>query len=127
MRRPTGVCHTVRASDYSWHHEFLGGIAALGLAGVATAEGSSTYVPPTTLAVANIIVGAFELIIGYGLWGLRGWAWLIAIVVAIVNIITTIPHLFGSLWLGAIFGLLITGIVLWYLFQPEVKQAFGRS
>ncbi len=33
----------------------------------------------------------------------------------------------GSNVVGLVFSLAIAGIILWYLFQPHVKAAFGRA
>ncbi len=53
--------------------------------------------------------------VGWGLWNLKPWARWGAIVLAILGL-TNVP-------IGTIIGVLI----LWYLFQPEARAAFGEA
>lgn len=66
-----------------------------------------------------LIVGLIGFIIGYGLWTLKGWAWMIAFILNLINVIIA---LIGF----DIISLIIPLIIVIYLNQGEVKAAFGR-
>jgi len=58
------------------------------------------------------IIGIIQFVIAFGLWTLQPWARIVAIVFAIIGLIN-IP-----------LGTIISIILLWYLFKPEIKEAF---
>ncbi|MFW9958195.1 MAG: hypothetical protein ACFFCT_08990 [Candidatus Odinarchaeota archaeon] len=64
-----------------------------------------------------LFLGLISIIIGWGLWTLKSWAWMIAL---IVNFINLILNVFSAGWLSAIINL----IVIVYLFQGDVKSRF---
>jgi hypothetical protein len=59
-----------------------------------------------------IIIGIIDIIIGWGLWTLQPWARIAGIILAILSLL--------NFPIGTIFGI----IILWYLFKPEIKEAF---
>jgi uncharacterized membrane protein (DUF2068 family) len=86
------------------------------------------------LGVVFLLIGALYAITGYGLWALKNWGRVIMIVLMALGLV------FGLLGLVAIFSnftagaivmqvirLAICAWILWYLFQPNVKQAFGQT
>ena len=60
-----------------------------------------------------IIIALIDFAIAYGLWKLQPWARTAAIIFAIIGL------------LGFPIGTVISIIILWYLFKPEIKEAFG--
>lgn len=82
-------------------------------------EGSATGL---TMFLAAAIYG----VLGYGLWSLRKWGRISAIVFAALSVLQAIATIViggGLLW-----ELFLIGINVWiitYLFKPHVKQAFG--
>jgi hypothetical protein len=66
-----------------------------------------------------IIAGLIYLIIGIGLW--QGWKiiWYIAVILYILSLIISILALPAG-----IISIIITIIILWYLFRPNVKAFF---
>ncbi len=72
-----------------------------------------------------IIVGIIDIIIAIGLFMAKGWAWLLAVIFAILNILASLIQAVASIW--AIIGVIIPIIILWYLFQPNVKAFFGKA
>jgi len=62
-----------------------------------------------------VLIGLIVLIITWGLWNLKEWAWFIAVVFAVLGL------------LHFPIGTLINLFILWYLFKPEVKAAFKQG
>lgn len=76
------------------------------------------------------IVGIIDIIIGIGCFKGWGWIWTIAVIFAILGIIIQILTLVTTGMSGlfsAIIGILISVIILWYLFQDNVKRFFGKA
>ena len=77
----------------------------------------------------GIITAIVELVVAYGLLKLRPWAWLLAIIAVGLNVVGGILGMFGGgIWAFCcgLFGLIIPGAILIYLFRPHVRQAFLR-
>ena len=66
-----------------------------------------------------LIIGIFGFIIGWGLWTLKGWAWMFAFIVNLLSVIIALISF-------DIASLIIPLIIVFYLNQGEVKAAFGR-
>ena len=64
------------------------------------------------VGVIMFILAIIYIVVGWGLWTLKSWARLAAIILAIISLI--------SFPIGTILGI----IILWYLFKPEIKAAF---
>lgn len=94
----------------------------LGLIG-ALAEGAPLW---GTYSGILLAVSIIELVVGFGLWTLKGWAWTAAIVVVILRVIAGVVSLALSITISPLVALVVHAIVLWYLFRPNVKGAFGK-
>jgi len=100
----------------------LGLIAAVTLLTVVGAFGGLG----TLFFVLALVVSIVSLIFAYGAWTLQPWAWTMGVVLqalAIVNALYAITD--GDT--SGIISILIAVVILWYLFQAEVKAAFGRT
>lgn len=64
-----------------------------------------------------IVFGILYFILGWGLWSLKSWAWMAAL---ILNIIGLILAIIGSDWISVIINL----IIILYLQQGEIKSRF---
>ncbi|MDH7592777.1 MAG: hypothetical protein QHG99_00265 [Methanomicrobiales archaeon] len=73
-----------------------------------------------------IIVGAIEIILGIGCFKAWGWVWTAGVIITIVSLLIGLLELLTG-GAGAILGIVISGIILWYLFQPNVKAYFGKT
>jgi hypothetical protein len=125
MKRPDGV--TILAI----YHYVMAGIVALVscalvavpfvVAAAVQAEPDAAPAVPIVaivIAVAIVILLAIAVgygVVGWGLWTLKPWARLGAIVLAVLGLLN-VP-------LGTIIGV----VTLWYLFQPEGRAAFGET
>ena len=79
--------------------------------------------------LSALVIGVLELITGFGFWTLKPWAWILGMIVSIVGIVLALFSAIvarGGLF-GAIIPIVIYGVIIYYLFTPEVKKAFGRA
>jgi hypothetical protein len=72
--------------------------------------------------IVLLVIGAAGLAVAWGLWTGQGWAWTIALVLAVISIIIDLLQLPGS-----IFGIVINGFIVYYLWQPHVKAFYGKE
>ena len=80
--------------------------------------------------VLGLLLAIAYLAFAYGAWTLQPWAWMIGIVVVGLAVILTIVNFFiypGYGIISLILGLLVPGIILYYLMTPDVKKAFGQA
>ena len=77
------------------------------------------------LGAMLIVLGIANFVVAWGLLKGKGWAWIVTIVIniisAVLNIISIVAGSFGSIG-----GLIINGIIIYYLYRPNVKSYFGR-
>jgi hypothetical protein len=76
----------------------------------------------TLLAIAIV-----SFIVAYGLLKGRGWAWTVAIILSIISIVWNVVTLATAANYGGIISIIISGIILYYLFRPHVKAYFGKG
>jgi uncharacterized membrane protein (DUF2068 family) len=68
---------------------------------------------------------AINLVVAYGLWRLRAWAWLYAILVSgFVAIVSVLALLGASSWAAVAPALIVSLLVLVYCFVPRIRDAF---
>lgn len=101
----------------------FGGIGgALGGAKVGTVIGGAIAL----FAAISLIIGIASLILTWGLYQLKSWAWMGTLIVHAIAALAQLAKLFGTAGAGANF--LILGFAvgcIYYLLRPDVKQAFG--
>jgi len=137
QQRPTGI--TILALIYILLAilSLLWSLTVFGFGGLTATFGSlfgaesvaTTGVNSVVSGTLGIITAIVELIVAIGLWKLRPWAWLLAIVAVGLNVVGGALGMFsGGLWTFCcgLFGLIIPVAILVYLFRPDVKRAFGR-
>jgi uncharacterized membrane protein (DUF2068 family) len=93
----------------------------------ALAQGSGSIL--TVLGALLIPLGIASLVVAYGLFKGKSWAWLVAVVLSIiglvVNAISLVTANMGAIT-GALVGIAINAIVLYYLSRRNVRQYFGK-
>ena len=135
--RPTGV--TLLAIVFIllgllslfWSLLVFGFGAATGVVGtlfgddvMATVGGAQTI-----NGIVGVVGAVIDLVVAYGLLALKRWAWLLALVGVGISVVSGVLGLFSGGFVAVccgILGLIIPAGVLYYLLQPEVRQAFGR-
>jgi uncharacterized membrane protein (DUF2068 family) len=79
--------------------------------------------------VFGIIVGAIAALyiaLAYGTWKARPWAWMLGVVVSIIALVFAVLGLGSGINLSSIISVALPAIVLYFLFQPDVKRYLGR-
>jgi uncharacterized membrane protein (DUF2068 family) len=93
----------------------------------ALAQGSGSIL--TVLGAVLIPLGIASLVVAYGLFKGKSWAWLVAVVLStigvVVNVISLVTANMGAIT-GALVGIAINAIVLYYLSRRNVRQYFGK-
>ncbi len=79
------------------------------------------------MGIAFVVHGLLQLVTAYGLFTLKAWAWLLAVVMQVLSLVLNGIQLFRGEVGGAVIAVVIAGGILYYLFRPHVKQAFGRA
>lgn len=91
---------------------------------------SSTDLNLLTLGMLVMVgLGCIGLLLAYGLFTLKGWAWMCTLALQIATIINALVHLDrGEMfsW-GAVAAIVIAAAIIVYLFRPNVKRAFGKN
>jgi uncharacterized membrane protein (DUF2068 family) len=127
MQRPTGVTIIAVLSAIGGVLGLLASLVLLGFgaAGAAGGLGGLAF-------VAGLIVLAYSvlsLVLAYGFWFLKSWAWPLGVGVQAVGILQAVLQFMNntSQVVSLVVSIAIAGVILWYLFQPHVKAAFGRA
>jgi hypothetical protein len=81
-----------------------------------------------------LLMAAVGAIIALGLWQRQDWARWIAILVALIGVVLLLPSVSSALFdfrLGKLAwgGLetIVRSLVVWYLYQPAVREAYTRK
>jgi hypothetical protein len=131
-QRPTGVTILAILAIIGGILGVIGGL--LGLLGGALI--ASTGVGAThpgaagllvVLAIVTLVLGVLDIISGIGFWRLAPWAWMLGVVLQVVSLIEAVVYITQGNVSGEIIPIVISLVVLWYLFRPNVQQAFGRA
>ena len=116
-----------------------GGIAAvLGvLAGSAIHGLDSLDAIETTMVLAALAMAALYLVVAYGAWSLKPWAWTLGVIAGVATIVLTTAVLIRGwadlmvdapalAWISVLV-IVIAGVSLVLWFRPDVKAAFERD
>jgi hypothetical protein len=72
--------------------------------------------------------GVAWLAAGFGLWTLRPWAWMFAMIVAGLAVFEAMLWMFQYPGSGIGLGMmLVPGLIIFYLLSADVKEAFGMK
>ncbi|HEY9630027.1 MAG TPA: hypothetical protein V6C84_22265 [Coleofasciculaceae cyanobacterium] len=75
-----------------------------------------------------LVLGFLGLLLAYGLFMLQAWAWMATLVLEALKTLSnlsTVATGVGSRGI-AVFQLVISAVLLYYLLRSEVKRAFGQ-
>jgi uncharacterized membrane protein (DUF2068 family) len=93
----------------------------------ALAQGSGSIL--TVFGALLIPLGIATLVVAYGLFKGKSWSWAVAVVLSTIglaiNVISLVTSNMGGIT-GALVGIAINAIVLYYLSRRNVRQYFGK-
>jgi hypothetical protein len=102
-----------------------GGQGAGAGAGIFAALGAA-------VGIVLLVVAAIAVLVGWGLFKLKNWARIVAIVFAVLGVLGALfgllgafSHFGGIILLWTVIRLAINGWIIWYLLQPNVSAAFA--
>ncbi|HWP63621.1 MAG TPA: hypothetical protein VNO86_09140 [Candidatus Binatia bacterium] len=134
MSRPTGVTILAILAAIGGVLGLLGGLAIIGVGGIAGGVvGGAAGAAIGGLAVIGglivLVLAVLELALAYGFWNLRPWAWQLGVILAAVQIVIAILGVLRIVFYqdlsGAIISIAISGVILYYLNQVEIRRAFN--
>jgi hypothetical protein len=99
---------------------------------LTTGDIDLSQVPPSLvgggfLAIGGILIaiGIFSFVVAYGLLKGKPWAWTLTVILSIISIVlNAISIATGNI--ASIVSIIISGIILYYLYRPHVKAYFGK-
>ena len=120
MERPNGV--TLLALLYGVIGFFVVGEGvAIVLISMGLVAEVTTF--PAVLGVLTILGGLCLFTFAVGAWKLKPWAWVLG-----VAIMAVAPFLdSAAVGLNAAPSFIVAGLIVYYLFRPHVRAAFGRE
>ena len=126
--RPTGI--TILAVV-----AVIGGILSIlvgqDLTGIGTASAGDTGLGGLASITGFLLLinGVLFFVLAYGLWGLRPWAWMLGVGLMVAGFVLNILQYLidNDLLVSMLVTALIPAAILYYLFRPHVKAAFGRA
>ena len=79
------------------------------------------------IGIGAIVQSALLLVFVYGAWSLKPWAWMLGLVGAGLGVVVAVVQLGGSSPSSLLVNILIDGAIIYYLFQPTIRRAFGET
>jgi hypothetical protein len=126
--RPMGVTVIAILAAISGVFQIFGGLllllgsSALGVAFDSAALGGLAAV----IGAVTLLMGVLLLVFAWGAWGLEPWAWTLGVVLQAIAIVLGLYNLLNGSG-GGVISIAIAALITWYLFQPDVRRAFGRE
>jgi uncharacterized membrane protein (DUF2068 family) len=142
MQRPTGITILAVLAFLGSALLVVGALFSLLGGMLVSTLGSSRLgmlagVGAALIAAFLLIAAVVDVVVGVGLWKLKNWARIITIVLigigllgSVLSIISPFGHMHVFFFMFLIRRMILAAIyawILWYLFQPNVKQAFGTT
>jgi hypothetical protein len=106
----------------------LGGIAVVFVGTVAATVTGIVGGLVTLIGLVLLVLAVVELVLAYGFWMLRPWAWQLGFYLeAATVLLTAFQFLFGggASFMSLVISIVVAGIIFYYLNTPEVRKAFG--
>jgi uncharacterized membrane protein (DUF2068 family) len=134
VHRPPGVTILGVLFVIGGAFALLGGIgtfAAIPFAtDMMTNAANNALEPLTVIGAVLIPIGIASLVVGYGLFKAKRWAWSVAVVLSAIgfaiNVISLVTGNMSAIT-SAVVGMAINGIILYYLSWRNVRQYFGKD
>jgi hypothetical protein len=109
---------------------FFASLAIVFGGSVLTATGAVTGTTGafyTFLGIIYLVFSIGDVVLGYGFLTLKSWAWTLGVGLQAVGIVLDILFITQGNSAGSeVISILLSAVIIYYLFRPEVRQAFGR-
>ncbi len=131
VKRPTSVTILSFLAIVGGNLALILSIAFLVAGGQAAVQGLITGGVGGLLIVALLVILALSIlyiVVGVAAWQLRAWAWPVAVLLQGMAINFYVIFLLTGVdvWWRQLIGLAVAILMVYYLYRPEVKKAFGR-
>ena len=74
-----------------------------------------------------VAIAIVSFIVAYGLLKGRGWAWTVTLILSIISIVWNAITIATAANLGGIVSIIISAVIIYYLYRPHVKAYFGKA
>ncbi len=77
-----------------------------------------------------VALAIVSFIVAYGLLKGKGWAWTVTLILSIISIVfnaISIATTAGANLIGGIISIIISAVIIYYLYRPHVKAYFGKG
>jgi hypothetical protein len=127
--RPQGVTILAILAAIGGVLGIIAGAALLGFGGLAAGSGGGFLAG--FIAIFGLVAIAQSVLLlafAYGAWTLQPWGWTLGVVAEVIGLVLSgLSILNGDSITSQIVSILIAVAILYYLFTPAVKAAFGRA
>ncbi len=105
---------------------FVGAVVSTGSVATNNNVASGGFI--TLLGIILLATSVGDIVVGIGFLGLKPWAWTLGIALMAIGILIDILFVTQGQSVGSeVVSILISAAILYYLFTPNVKAAFGRA
>ena len=105
-------------------YAFLGSLMASGSEGVAFSAGFGGFIVVAGAIIGGILmlIGIANLVIAYGLFKGKSWAWMLCLIFAVISAVLGIL----AFPVGIVI-ILFNAVLIYYLTRRNVKEYFGKA
>jgi hypothetical protein len=131
-QRPTGLTIMALLFIIAGAFTLLAGITTLETALVQASGPILTELELLTIPLGIEILCIGSFVVALGLFTVKSWwVWLVALVLSTIGLVVNavslvIPNMFTIVAAGAVVGIAINAILLFYLSRKSVRQYFGK-
>jgi len=127
--RPMGITILAVLAAIGGVLGLLAAIALVGIGGVVGAGGGGFLAGFIAIfGIIALVQSVLLLAFAYGAWTLKPWAWTLGVAAEVIGLALSVLFIVnGSSITSQLVGIVIGVAILYYLFTPAVKAAFGRS
>jgi hypothetical protein len=125
--RPQGVTILAMLATIGGVLGLIAGLFALGIGGAVAASGNGLGGLLGLVGILAIAQGALALVFAYGAWYLKPWGWMLGVAAEVLSLAISAYYVIQGNAAGQVISIVIAIAILYYLFTPAVKAAFGRT
>jgi hypothetical protein len=74
-----------------------------------------------------VALAIVSFVVAYGLLKGLGWAWTVTLILSIISIVWNVITIVTALNFGGIISIIISAVIIYYLYRPHVKAYFGKG